>query len=161
MIKKLSTSITFLILISMILTSCKKYPEGPTISFRTVQGRLTGEWEIIEFNIDGQDFMDSLKNHPAYCTYDINAKQEGSFSLVKSCSDGAFGGEIILVNKEKIYMSAYYPNPTNPFGPLNDDSVSVHWDIIRLTNKEMKLRTDFTDGKEYEISFDKIKNNHS
>jgi len=53
-----------LLLAALFLPSCKKtYPEGPKISFRDVNVRITGEWKAISLSINGQDklyIIDSL-----------------------------------------------------------------------------------------------------
>ncbi|MFH1321031.1 MAG: hypothetical protein ABII90_10310 [Bacteroidota bacterium] len=160
MSKKISTSITFLILISMILTSCKKYSEGPFFSFRTAEQRLLGTWEIKEFKIDGQDFMDSLSMDSAFCTYLFERIKSDSREYYRSCPGGFylyFWGYWHLENKNKeLWLDEYNSNYNSPtYGPLgrNED---ICWTILRLKNKEMKLKTDWN-GKEYEIFFDKIK----
>ncbi|MFH1380033.1 MAG: hypothetical protein ABII23_07125, partial [bacterium] len=130
--------------------SCKKYPEGPLISFRTPEQRLIGTWEITEFEIDGQDFMDSLKNHPAYCLYWFNY----GTAIGIDFGSGLNSGNIDFENKKKELCFQYYSNPSTAYGPL--DYNNTCWDILRLTNEEMKLSTDFIDGKEYVVSFDKI-----
>ncbi|MFH1321027.1 MAG: hypothetical protein ABII90_10290 [Bacteroidota bacterium] len=150
MSKRISTSITLLILISMNFTSCKKYPEGPLISLRTPEKRLIGTWEIKEFEIDGQDFLDSLKNHPAYCLYSFHY----GMSIGIELSSLVCIGKMDFENKKKELCFPCYGNTVTAYGPLAYENIC--WDILRLTNKEMKLSTDFTDGKEYVVSFDKI-----
>jgi len=41
------------------------------------------------------------------------------------------------------------------YGPIGIDTVFVIWKFQKLTNKEMKLKTSYIDGKEYELTFSK------
>lgn len=56
----------YLSLLSLLFTlsTCKKYPEDPFISLRTVKMRLEGEWQLESIEINGEDagfkYNDSL-----------------------------------------------------------------------------------------------------
>lgn len=51
MYKKIFKSLVPLFIISFLLVSgCKKYDDGPTISLRSKTSRLTGNWEIVNNN---------------------------------------------------------------------------------------------------------------
>lgn len=44
----------------LIMTSCKKGPEDPGLSFKSRMGRLTGTWELNEFTKNGEDQLVSV-----------------------------------------------------------------------------------------------------
>lgn len=56
--------ILILLLPLLFLTTCKKYPEDPFISLRTVKMRLEGEWQLERIEINGENvgylYNDSL-----------------------------------------------------------------------------------------------------
>jgi hypothetical protein len=42
----------------MALSACKKYPEGPLISFRSAKNRVVGTWNVDKFYINSVDSTD-------------------------------------------------------------------------------------------------------
>lgn len=49
----------------MIMTSCKKGPEDPGLSFKSRMGRITGTWELNEYTKNGEDLLvtvDTMQN---------------------------------------------------------------------------------------------------
>src|SRR5690606_17505960 len=62
-------SIVFLLaIVSVFATSCRRYQEGPLISVRTVNKRITGNYELTEFKINGVDKTNELKQAAGYCS---------------------------------------------------------------------------------------------
>ena len=46
-------NLTILTLVILISYGCTKYDDGPAFSLRTKKARLSGEWELEEYNING------------------------------------------------------------------------------------------------------------
>lgn len=49
--------VTIVIITITCFTTCKKYPEDPFISLRTVKQRMTGEWQFEGLEINGEDVI--------------------------------------------------------------------------------------------------------
>ncbi len=56
--------------------SCKKYPEGPGISFRSAKQRITNTWKLESMNINGSE----LVNQPQYSTQKIFFLADGAYN---------------------------------------------------------------------------------
>ena len=52
-----------LIIISSVLTSCKKYEDGPTFSLASAELRLTNEWQVESVNTNGIDLTALLSSY--------------------------------------------------------------------------------------------------
>ena len=150
--------LSFIIVIVFFTGACKKYPDGPLISFQSKMYRLTGKyWDVDNFTVDGYDSTSYLKNKPFYGTYYF-AKPEGdnNGSFIYTATIGMYSGSgqwFFNNNKKSITIGAGYSFNGN-IGPYRlDDSIQkVTWDIMRLTVKELWLKG-FYNGKEYFVKF--------
>ncbi len=156
MIKKISVS--FIVVVFIFIGACKKYPDGPLISFQSKMYRLTEKyWEVDNFTVDGYDSTSYLRNRPFYGTYYF-AKPEGdnngSFRYTGVNVNYSGTGQWEFTNKKKsIIISPRYNIPGN-IGPyrLDDSIASITWDIMRLTVKDLWLKNIYN-GKEYFVKF--------
>lgn len=132
-----------LVLCLAILTSCKKYEEGPVISFRSKTKRLEGSWQIVKWKINGteQDLSQT--------SWRMNIHRSGNYD------------KLITYN-----IPPLPPTIDSEQGTWEFDNNKTHVDfmdqvteavtsleIIRLHNKELWLR--FNDGivsEEYQYS---------
>ena len=149
----------YLIVITAIVSSCKKYEEGPCISFRSAENRIYGYHELKSITIDGKehlpDFFDSLA-----IGFDFHYT-EGSGNVCHIDGQRKDGDLVYmwstweLINHNKILKttSSQSSPPTVFYGPFKS-FVLPEWEILRLTKKEMKLKT-FYEGKYYIITLDK------
>jgi hypothetical protein len=62
-IKNLSFAILLAALISLPAQSCKKYPDGPFISFRTRTERVAQTWKIESAKRNGSDYTSSVSTY--------------------------------------------------------------------------------------------------
>ena len=62
-IKNLTLTVFFAALITLPLESCKKYPDGPSISFRTRTARLCQTWKIDNAKRNGSDYTSFVTNY--------------------------------------------------------------------------------------------------
>ena len=140
-------------------SGCKKYPDGPLISLLSKEGRLTGEWDVESFSIDGYDSTSYLKSLPLYGIYVFGKHEEGEGNFFSFRSKDypnvttpiyTHVGYWKFTNKKEsvfIHMENYTPQSAGAFR-AND----ITWDIKRLKNKELWLETVYN-GKEYFVKF--------
>ena len=131
--KKLITVLCALAFISTtLLTSCKKYVDGPAISLRSKKARLQGDWQIDSYSVNGVDKTSELKTlYGANFRWDIEKdghyKMSGTFT---SSGTWKFGED-----KDDVY-----------FLSTDTGSVEESYRILRLANKELWLRQIETNG---------------
>ena len=155
---------------NVVLYSCKKtYPEGPRISFRDINVRITGEWEATNLTINGQDklyIIDSLnvaryrfqfpknptsgsKYTGGYVAIDKQGNDIRPDTAFQLCGFDAEGKNNLVFSslasppqlpKPMVFFPNYYQ-----YTHLNIES----WKILRLTYKEMKLQS-----LEYDITIE-------
>lgn len=116
-----------LALLVVVLTSCGKYEQGPELSLRTKTARLTGVWELVEFNdrpYKGLEF-DFRKNSDLYVT------EEGLSGPVTLKGKWEWAED-----KEQIAISL--------------DGIRGKVKILRLTNSELWLEDEDIDKYEFE-----------
>lgn len=110
-----------------IITSCKKYEDGPMFSLRTKKARLTGDWKIQSFTEDGVDitgfFSSSSEwNIESDNTYKINLIVTGVNSTPET-GKWKFGED-----KDDVYFTD------------NATGEETAYRILRLKNTELWLR---------------------
>ena len=130
------------------ITDCKKYPEGPWISFRTKETRLLGSWKVQKYLIDGADLTavkyPNLSANTCYFGFSHTAQYAGD-----SC-DSIDGKWSFDNNRTHLAISTKSLKTGSLFL-----AEAIEWEIMRLTNKELHLKTTFS-SKEYEIFAKKI-----
>ena len=113
---------------SFLLSSCGKFEEGPKISFRSAKSRLCGDWEIKSVTSSGVDVTSMF----AGVTLDIEKDGGYKFSQGSSTAEGKWElGE----DKDDVFFT---PNDTS--------SIKMSYRILKLKNKEMKLRYTNSNG---------------
>jgi hypothetical protein len=118
-----------ILLIASSLASCKKYPEGPSISLRSRTARVTNTWKMEMVMENGSDITSTLNNIHYTETYDKN----GNYSYNSTAGSGS--GRWMFENKEThIRRQAVSGQPT------------VDLIILRLKEKSFWYR--YTDGNE-------------
>ncbi len=148
--------LSIIIFLLIIATGCR-YKEGPMISFRSVEKRLTGTWQIVELTSDG---VDSLKyyNDSCGCKMRIGSfyYQDGTLNndvhiFLEEGKHMYEGGLSLSDNKKIINVNFIYTQPTviGPFGRAKSD-----WKILKLTMNKLKVSI-YLNGRNYIISFKK------
>jgi len=152
--------ITILLVIAGVSEGCKKYEEGPLLSFRSAKNRLYGKYILTSYSIDGTDslysYYDSLSlNFHFY--YEDNYGYD-ICSMLGKRKDGGMSTLVWrwdLINKNKVlkvnYSDGNYPGWSS--GPFRNH-ILPEWEILRLTNKEVKMITNYN-SKEYLIKLEK------
>ena len=83
--KNLKVSLLIALLVALILPSCGKYEEGPSISFRSKTSRLVNDWKIDKWYEGGGDITQiQLANKPNFV---LSITEDGQ--LIESYSVGS------------------------------------------------------------------------
>ena len=145
----------YLIVITAIVSSCKKYEEGPCISFRSAKNRLYGFYHLKTLTVDGVDkyeqYFDSLCN-TFYFHFEGVSSYNDVCDMSGSRKNGLGSGLIWtwkLTDHNKILeITSSGGNPIGlSFGPFKS-GYCPKWKLLRLTNKEIKMKTTYN-NKEY------------
>lgn len=158
MLKRISIVIVLAII---LITSCKKYPDGPLINFHSKEKRIVGEWSVDYFSIDGVDSTGYLQAQPYYGKYGIsNEIDQGQKGLVFFSKDyptpnlnpnyTCMGYWKFVNKKRSIYMHFRIYSAQGECGPFRANEIT--WDIYRLTDDDLWLKTNYN-GKEYFVKF--------
>lgn len=123
------------------VTGCKKYEDGPGISFRTRKERLVNDWKVNVAYAYGLDVTED------YQTFSIDIKGDGTF-LAKTIDemDSVHLQEGLwdFVEKDEQVRLLY----TEPL--ITPDR--SYWTILRLKETELRVLTDI-DSVEHEFRF--------
>lgn len=60
---KLLTAFLFAALLLSIVPACKKYPEGPAISFRSRAERVANTWKVDNYKVNGSDYTSLVSGY--------------------------------------------------------------------------------------------------
>ena len=152
---KLFLKISVMIFIaSFFLSECKKYPEGPLMSFKSKEKRVIGNYEVEAFLIDGADSTSQL----TCINYSFYSNEGNHHVSSPICTTGGVSGEDWNFENHHNNLLIYvFPVGKTPF-PITDSAAppvsKISWTIQRLTNKQMWLKVEYG-GKEYYIKFKK------
>ena len=135
--------IPLLLIITAISTGCKKFKDGPLISFRSVKSRIEGTWKVDKFYIND---VDSTADFNVKCGCEIEFSKDfwngdANYMYLKNCNNNkTLTGFWYWYNSE--YLSTTFLNDstfTNGIGAFGPDRGEGAWIILRLTNKEFNL----------------------
>jgi hypothetical protein len=156
---KRQTLILFFIAVSLI--SCSKYEDGPGISFRSAEKRLSGKWKVSQLLYNEKDITVAFYA-PQLDLYPFNIYSDWSKSYFISIThpDGSIVAKSLLtLNKKKTVitfgMAAEPVRETTAkeiFTIIPPLSLENNWDILRLKNDELWIRTGF-ETNNYELHF--------
>jgi hypothetical protein len=140
-LKSLNYILTFVII---FLFSCKKYEDGPGLSFHSKTERIANHWKYEKkyLNEEETDLSDEEKN--TTLTFD----KGGSF--VKRVPNGSYftsydGNWEFIEKKEKIKTHISYSYFGNPA------TEEISWEILKLKEKELWLAYTNTNDDRTEI----------
>lgn len=159
--------IVFVLITGLLVTgSCKKYPEGPAISFRTVDNRVMGQYTVNSFEINGIDCTD-VYNAKCDCDFSFSYDRDTRNMSIRNCKPdgrGVGGGYDFSDDKKQLFIGLYcamefqdslihWDTPFTYFGPIGNKKFS-EWTILKLKNDEMKI-TCYYEGSQYTIDMKK------
>lgn len=121
---KITLKPTFILAIGLVFTaltfeSCKKYEEGPSLSFRSAKSRLVNVWLLEELKVDGSDATQGLQQ----TNYKMEFKKDDSFTIEQGGNVNEQGTWTFSSDKMQVITT-------------NQAGVEREFDIMRLTNKE-------------------------
>lgn len=116
------------------ITSCNKYVDGPKMTLLTKKQRITGDWKISKYTVDGTDYTSTLQS--------------------------LFGNDFVWsIEKDNSYKESgnVDQNGTWAFGEDKDDitftqssssssSNTTTYKILELKNKEIELQYTESNG---------------
>ncbi|MBO4282848.1 MAG: hypothetical protein J5873_06625 [Bacteroidales bacterium] len=131
------------------LSSCKKYEDGPWISFSKPENRIRGIWELSSVYKNGSKTATESPSEvesvdgtwELYKTGTVLITYYSGSTILKS--DGSW---VFDDNKEKLDMTF----------TTRYSSVSRTYKILRLTHKELKLQYTDPDGVKWVLAFSMI-----
>ena len=145
--------VLLLLVITAITAGCKKYPDGPLISFRSAEKRLYGTSKLTTYTVNGVDslslYYDSLCLNFRFWYNDVSyhndcniegRRKDGNLCILIWTWD--------LINSNKILKvtSSGGGLGTGPFG----NNKTPEWEILELKWNDIKMQTNYN-GKEYYI----------
>lgn len=122
------------ILLFISVSGCK-YEDGPSISLKSRETRVAGEYDIAKFEVGGINLTDSLK--VKLCFSKLRFSKDGTFkntSEIDSCR--FFGDWVLSHNDEKLGIQFFVVDTL--IEPLGSKWV-LHWKILKLTDEEINL----------------------
>jgi len=138
----------------LLFAGCKKYEDGPGISLRSKQKRITGYWELQGTFADGieQSIADSsncknlgLTSAPFSCTCEVSENSGTPFNLTLSTNGTwEFGND-------KTTLDLHFDS-ANLFKGIT--LISESWTIYRLANNYLWIAA-VKDGVEYKFKYKK------
>jgi len=127
--KRLFNSLRVVIL-TIIVFSCSKYPEGPKFSLISKKSRIIGDWVLISSSSNGQSV--SL----TYYSETMSIKSDGTMSKSVEVNYNGINysdnvsGKWEFVDKKRSFTQSF------PSVQYNQN-----FEILRLTNDELKIKT--------------------
>ncbi|MGD0712389.1 MAG: hypothetical protein ABR968_14535 [Bacteroidales bacterium] len=154
------------ILLAIALSfGCDRYPDGPLISFRSVQKRLEGNWQVVGYTSDG---VDSLQNYndscggymkmdfpPDWNYVDISFVSDANKPFKGNDAEFCFSDHYTIMN---LIIHKTLFKSLGPIGGNTSDGTYCNayesWKILKLEKKALKISTTYN-GRSYLISFKK------
>jgi hypothetical protein len=136
----------------LFFSECKKYPEGPYLSFRSKKERIANTWKIgalIISDVDSTSYYTNLLKD-----YTISMSKGGAYTIsyyvtlpvIGNLSNTESGNWTLSSDKKTITI-----NPTSiAIGSLPSSS---SWQILKLYEKDFRVRTFDSNGKKTEYHF--------
>jgi hypothetical protein len=144
------TSKALLLSFSLILLfSCKKYEEGPLISFRSAKNRIYGNHTLTKYTVDGIDSLQQMANK-----FGINFRfyfqDYDKADVIDMSSPGIvrpFISTYYLINKKKEFTVKTGSILFTGYGDY--DYKDVDFTITKLTMEEMHFKTSYNSRDYY------------
>ena len=146
--------ILILLVIAGITEGCKKYEDGPWVSFRSAKNRFYGYHTLITYNVNG---VDSLSSYYDSLGLKFNFIHDDDYNSNVCIMDGKRKdglGELLFwywelsKSKKQLIIKGTSGSSigTGPFG-INK---TPEWEILKLKWNDIKMKTNYN-NKEYFI----------
>lgn len=158
-------TISILIISALLFSlfgSCKKYDEGPLISFRSKEKRMMGTWQIEHYFVNGYDSSSYFTQYDSpLVQFDANRVYftiQDFYTLNPKTSKWIDAEWNWANNDEYILMDFIEPghleNEWLNTGPFNIGG-TVNWEIKKLKTKELILETTYSNVL-YRLEFGRL-----
>lgn len=116
----------FVVLTLLVLASCKKYEEGPSLSLRSAKARVSNEWKLVKVMSGENDITSSYLSNPT--KVEMLLEKDGSYKQTNTvgATDYTTEGSWDLSGDKKTLV-------------LNANGYTELMKIIRLKSKELWL----------------------
>jgi hypothetical protein len=151
-----------ILFIPLLFISCKKYEDGPSISFRTAEKRLSGKWRLSALSYNDKDITVAYyAPHFDLYPFNIYADWSRSYFISITNADGSIiANSEMTLNKKKNVMT-FGMLPQAPYESIARDIFTVipplsgdnNWTLLKLKNDEFWMRTNF-ESNNFELHFD-------
>ena len=118
-------------LATIVLSACNKYEDGPKLSLMTKKARLTGEWVVEQYTVDGVDHTTDFNNMMGAFVFEI--EKDGKYRTEGNAPDS--GTWDLGEDKDDLFIDS---------GTEGVDTESYR--ITRLKNKELWMKHSDSDG---------------
>ncbi len=115
-----------------VLTSCKKYIDGPAFSLRTKKNRLQGEWKLDSYSVNGADKTSDFTSEYG-ANYMLDIEKGGKYKVSGNKPDA--GTWSLGEDKDDVY-----------FQSSTTGTIETSFRILRLANKELWVRNVSSNG---------------
>jgi hypothetical protein len=145
---KMKRIVLLLLGITIIVSACKKYEDGPSVSFRSVKSRIYGNHTITKYTVDGIDSLQLMKDRFGidirfyYQDYDKVDVIDMSGQGISS----PFISVYYLIDKKKRFTVKQ--GSILLTGNGNHNYSDVDFTILKLEYGEMHFKTSFN-AREY------------
>jgi hypothetical protein len=153
-----------LVAVSFVAFACSKYDDGPALSFRSAEKRLSGLWEIQSLKIESIDYHSAYMADSVYLRFVISGTKEQLYIYLvedSKSSSHLSTSALVLGDKNKTLIFglpdySMYTNITAPLFELVPAFNTEHtWDVSRLSMYDLWMSTTHNDSL-YELEFHKI-----
>jgi hypothetical protein len=136
-----------IILISFLfMCGCKKYDDGPLITFRTPESRIHGVWDVQYLFVNNVDSTYYLKSNPCWTPIEFLEKDEVGDNLISSEQGhngcylyGNWGFQNDNETLELLFTSQGWP----PIGMWGFQTTAINWKINKLTSSDLWIETNY------------------
>jgi hypothetical protein len=147
--------ISLILFFSIFFEGCKKYEEGPLVSFRFRTTRISGKWRIESFTADGTDSMSCIYRYHLQGVWMLNDHISRPYFTITTDTYSYNGEYTTYDGHASIDFLVFSLQNNNIIINRGDWVLSRTWTIIKLKEKKMMWRTNYH-GVEYVVYFKSI-----
>ncbi|MDX2247440.1 MAG: hypothetical protein SF052_11720 [Bacteroidia bacterium] len=119
-----------LLTLSTILSSCRKYEDGPTISFLTKQSRVANDWRAAAV------FRNDIDETTDFPVYAMTFSKAGRLTWTIQ-KEGQVDPVVVTANWELASVKEQIKITFDTKDPLSGETRLLYMDILRLTESEL------------------------
>lgn len=133
--------IVALFIVIALVTSCKKYPEGPSFSLRSKTERLSNTWRFTKVLEDGVDKTSDYQS--VFKDYKITINKDGTYSI-------SYLGFGLLSYTETGNWTFNGDKTSVAFDPTSNSNSNWDLKILKLMETELWVLDEDNNGKDIE-----------